>query len=114
MTKRLYLNEARLAAIGFDPAMIATLRKLTEFVALELEQRETQQQLDAADADLTTLSLVVVQEQANIDAAEDAIEDLDARLTTAESNISTNASDIAALEARVAQNEADIAALQNP
>jgi hypothetical protein len=42
---RLYLDERKLRTIGFDEAMIRTLRKLTEFV-------EAQEALEEAQADL--------------------------------------------------------------
>lgn len=71
MTRRLYLDEPQLAAIGFDQAMIATLRKLSEFVALVDRQTATAEDVEDAGASIVALQAAMTTAQGDIDDLED-------------------------------------------
>ena len=70
---RLYLDERKLRTIGFDEAMIRTLRKLTEFV-------EAQEALEEAQADLADQGDAIDDANTDIAANNAAINALDVRI----------------------------------
>lgn len=73
MAKRLFLDEGQLREVGFDPRMVATFRKLAEFV-------DTQTRLAEAEATAAALDATVVALDGTVATAEAAIVALDGRI----------------------------------
>lgn len=65
---RLYLNESKWREIGFGESDIATIRKLMEFVEAQEAIEANGGQIDAAEADIVTLTAAVNALDSRIDA----------------------------------------------